>query len=311
MRAVFICSAQYSGSTLLNLLLGTHPDAAALGEITHLPKNLALNTSCSCGVPARRCAVWQQVLARVRSLPRWRDVDSNPYALHLGMIRAGKIIDARHQTRARLLYRKILYGSAFAHFRWDLAPLAPCAAPLYRGSRNKLALFEIVSEVLESDVLVDSSKHYLEAVSLYKADPSKVRVILLVRDGRGVYSSALKRGSSREAAVHEWRRTYARAIPVLRKHVRPDHLILVKYEDLAAAPERELARLCAFLGLEYTAQMLEFRSKAHHVLNGNDMRLSSAAEIRPDFGWHESLSSGDLGYFDSHAGALNRMLGYA
>lgn len=311
MRAVFICSAQYSGSTLLNLLLGSHPDAAALGEITHLPKNLALNTPCACGEPARRCPVWQQVLARVRAVPQWQEVDRDPYVLHLGMIRAGKVIDKSHQTLARLLHRKILSGFAFAHFRWELQPLAPFAAPLYRGSRSKLTFFRIVSEVLGSEVLVDSSKHYLEAVTLYKSAPSKVRIILLVRDGRAVYSSALKRGSSKGSAVLEWRRTYARAIPILEKHVAPDHLIPVKYEDLVLAPERELARLCAFLGLEYTPEMLDFRAKVHHVLNGNDMRLSSVSGIRPDFSWRQRLSSGDLGYFDSRAGSLNRMLGYA
>lgn len=311
MRVVFICSAQYSGSTLLNLLLGTHPDAAALGEITHLPKNLALDTPCSCGASARRCPVWRRVLARIKAFPQWREIDNDPYVLDLGMIKAGKVIDERHQTRTRLLYRKILYGAAFAHFRWGLGPLAPFAAPLYRGSRNKLALFRIVSEVLGADVLVDSSKHYLEAVALYKTAPSNVRVILLMRDGRAVYSSALKRGSSKKSAALEWRRTYARAIPLLRKHVHPDHLIQVRYEDLVLAPERELARLCGFLGLEYTAEMLDFRSKRHHVLNGNDMRLSPVAEIRPDFAWRERLSPRDLGYFDTHAGALNRMLGYA
>lgn len=43
MRAVFICSAGHSGSTLLSLLLGSHPAGVALSEIARLPENLALN----------------------------------------------------------------------------------------------------------------------------------------------------------------------------------------------------------------------------------------------------------------------------
>ena len=53
-RVAFICSAGHAGSTLLDLLLGANSAAVSLGEITHLPKNLALNTPCTCVVTARR-----------------------------------------------------------------------------------------------------------------------------------------------------------------------------------------------------------------------------------------------------------------
>ena len=310
MRAVFICSARYSGSTLLNLLLGSHPEAAALGEITQFPKNLAMDTTCTCGAPARRCTVWQQVVQRLKADPRWRHIDADPYVLHLGMIRAGNVVDTRQQTKPRMLYRKLLYGLAFAHFRWDLGSLSRFSEPLRAACENKLALFKIISEVLSTEVLVDSSKHYLEAVTLYKTAPSNVRIVLLVRDGRAVYYSGLKRGNSRQTALKEWRRTYARALPVLRRHVGDEHLIQIRYEELVRAPEGELVRLCDFLGIGYTPAMLDFRSKCHHMLNGNDMRLSRASEIRPDFTWRERLSVRDLGYFDTRAGALNRALGY-
>ncbi len=56
--------------------------------------------------------------------------------------------------------------------------------------------------------------------------------------------------------------------------------------------------------------MLNFRSKAHHVANGNRMRMSNSSEISPDNEWQSRLTPDDLRYFERKAGALNRTLGY-
>ena len=96
---VYICSAGHSGSTLLDLLLGSHSKATSLGEVTHLPKNLALNTLCACGAAVRSCDFWQRI---VRALGDriGADLMANPYALNLGYHRGVVIVDKSHQTAA-------------------------------------------------------------------------------------------------------------------------------------------------------------------------------------------------------------------
>jgi len=57
--------------------------------------------------------------------------------------------------------------------------------------------------------------------------------------------------------------------------------------------------------------MLDFRHTAHHILNGNDMRLGTGSEIQCDERWRTELSAVDLAYFERvGGGALNRRLGY-
>lgn len=309
-RVAFICSAAHSGSTLLDLLLGSHPEAVSLGEITHLPKNLALNTACTCGAPARDCRVWARILDAVEQIPAFRSLRQDPYVLNLGLIKASDVIDRRQQTAARMAYRKVAYSLCYANLRWGVPIGTIYEQALGAPARNKLLLFDAVAKVLAKRLVVDSSKHYLEAVSLYRSAPSDVRVILLVRDGRGVYYSALKRGRSYSAAVNAWEQTYRRALPILERHVHRTHLLKVRYEDLAEAPERELRRLCSFLGVTYDAEMLEFAAKEHHILNGNNMRFNPDGQIRPDLSWRQHLSPVDLSYFYARAGRLNRLLGY-
>jgi hypothetical protein len=308
--AVFICAAGHSGSTLLDLLIGSHPAAMPLGEITQLPKNLALNTRCSCRARMRECPHWATVIDRLAAEPEFDGIRSDPYVLDLGMFEAGTVIDRKHQTALRKLWRRIVYAGAYAHWRWGLRPLAPLAAPVTRGARNKWHLFDILAAIDSRLLLVDSSKHYLEAAALYLVAPQRTRILFLVRDGRAVFYSGLKRGKPRHAALGAWSQTYSRAEPLLRRIAKPNDLLRVRYEDLATNPAWELQRICRFVGLRFDSGMLDFRSRLHHVANGNDMRFESSAAIRLDETWRNALSRADFDYFEAHAGALNRRLGY-
>ena len=40
-KYVFICSAGHSGSTLLDMLIGSHPECESLGEVVLLPMEFA------------------------------------------------------------------------------------------------------------------------------------------------------------------------------------------------------------------------------------------------------------------------------
>jgi hypothetical protein len=307
--AVFICSAGHSGSTLLDLLLGSHRSAISLGEITQLPKNLALDTLCSCGARVHECELWGEVVARLSRTPRFAKIRERPYDLYLGLFEAGTVIDVRRQTPLRKLYRRLVYAAAYARWRTGLLPAA-VTAPLASGARNKHELYRTVAAVAARPVLIDSSKHYLEAVSLYRSAPERTKVVLLVRDGRAVFYSGRKRGKPRRQALNAWLLSNRRALRMLESQIPPRALLRVSYESLAADPARELARICEFIGVGFDAGMLDFRARTHHILSGNDMRLSSGAAIRPDTAWRERLDRNDLAYFERRAGALNRALGY-
>lgn len=307
--AVYICSAAHSGSTLLSLLLGSHPDAISLGELTQMPKNLALGTRCSCGAVVHDCVFWSGVVDRLALQPRFARIRERPYDLYLGLFNAGTVIDTRRQTPLYKLYRKLVYSAAYARWRTGLLP-ARVAAPLVEGARNKHEVYRAAAAIAAKSVVVDSSKHYCEAVVLHHEAPEMTKIVLLVRDGRAVFYSGLKRGWSRRKALNSWLNTYRRALPLLESQIAPSHLLRMSYEDLTADPARELQSLCRFIGVPYDTTMTDFRSRVHHVLNGNDMRLGSNSTIRVDAAWRERLARDDLNYFERRAGALNRKFGY-
>lgn len=306
-KYVYICASGYSGSTLLDLILGSHPRAFSLGELTHLPKNLSLNSRCSCGAPIRSCRFWSGVLER---LGNGRTLGADPYALNLGYMRASALVDRRRQTRLYLAKRKLLRGLAYAGLSAGSSGNALAWRILGPRIAERQALYAAIRAESGAPMLVDSSKCYLTGIGLYKSEPEAVRVVLLTRDGRGCMYSNLKRAVPVRRAARAWARYYSRAWPLLRTHVAPRHLYHARYERLVEDPQREIAALCQFLGLPFEQRMLDYAEAEHHVANGNDMRFVQGSVIKGDFTWRKAMSPGARAYFEKRAGALNRRLGY-
>lgn len=308
-RYIYICSAGHSGSTLLDLLLGSHSSIASLGEIDQLSKNMALNTLCSCGAPIRSCPLWSEVVRRVGA-EIGVDIVAHPYDLHMGYPVASTVIDRSHQTALYLLHRQLVLGLLYVQLRAGADFLSLATRSTMTAADNNVRVFEAVREILGARAIVDSSKSYLKALSLYLRHPDRVRILLLTRDGRSVLASNLKRGQPRNTAIQNWQHQYKRALPLLHRHVPAEHVKQVTYESLTAEPRSTLRHICEFVDLSFEEGMLNFRSKAHHVANGNRMRMSSSSEIVPDNQWRTRLTQEDLRYFERKAGALNRTLGY-
>ncbi len=69
---VYIAGCGHSGSTLLALLLDSHPDIACVGETAVKPKirrrGDAAAAECSCGQTLANCPFWTRVFAEARDL---------------------------------------------------------------------------------------------------------------------------------------------------------------------------------------------------------------------------------------------------
>ena len=80
---------------------------------------------------------------------------------------------------------------------------------------------------------------------------------------------------------------------------------------MTADPQSSLLAICDFIGVPFEEGMLNYRSKVHHLTNGNRMRLSNSVQIDTDDNWAARLTVEDQRYFERTAGSLNRALGYS
>lgn len=306
---IFICAAGHSGSTLLDILLGAHDRGLSLGELTQLPKNLALDSRCSCGNDISACEFWRPIVdgyGHLNGIDYW----NAPYRLNLGFINASDEIDHSHQTAIRDLQRRTVYALQFFSYKYLQGGFPGTRGLTESSARQKARLLEYIGSQTGSEFVVDSSKHYLEAVSLYTADPGNTKVILLLRDGRAVFYSGLRRGMSPDTALAAWYNHWQRAVTVITRQIPNESIIRTRYEDIASHPEHEIGRLFTEIGAE-PANFPDFASlDRRHIVNGNRMRFTERLAVSFDEKWRRELSDEMRQYFEKRAGELNRRLGY-
>lgn len=321
-RLFYILAASHSGSTLLAMLLGGHPDVCTVGELKAASLGDVDAYRCSCGAPIRQCGFWAAIAreAAARGVP-------------LDITRARTDVREVESAYARRLLRPLHRGALLERLR-DLAlALSPAwRRELPANQRRNAVLAEALRAHTGKSCVVDSSKSGIRLKYLLRNPALDVRVIRMIRDGRAValtYTDparfadagdpgrraggaggdrAHERLSMREAA-REWRRSNEAAEAIVRG-LPSSRWIEVRYEDLCRDPAGTARRVLTFMDVDPGRLMLDFRAGEHHVI-GNGMRFDATSEIRLDDRWRTALTRDDLDVFEAGAGGLLRRLGYS
>jgi Sulfotransferase family len=159
--------------------------------------------------------------------------------------------------------------------------------------------------------VIDSSKTSEQLRVLSVTRPEALRVIFLVRDGRGVaLSKAQRRGRPFWWGVVSWMTNTLRLLMALRS-VPAAQRLTVRYEALCADPEREMRRIAEFTGLPFDPAITRLLRDGRHNIGGSPHRFDSGpAAIRLDDRWHGLVRGWRAVQFGLMGGWLNALLGY-
>lgn len=318
---VYILAASHSGSTLLAMLLNAHSEICTVGELKATSLGDPDAYRCSCQQRIRECAFWNGI-----------HTDMAERGLAFDITQAGTDIRYGASAYVRRLLRPLHRVPALEFIR----DLALSLSPVWRKQLPRIqamnsALMECVLARSGKRIIVDSSKIGIRLKYLLRNPRLDVRVIRLVRDGRGVALTYVDperfadakdpqlrgggAGTSRDAervpmeeAAREWLRSNEEAEAILGQ-LDPAAWTEVRYETLCAQPEKTLQKIYSFLGVDQGHPLSDFRAAEHHVV-GNGMRLDANSEIQLDERWRKNLRDSDLEIFNAVAGAMNRRLGY-
>ncbi len=322
-RLAYILAASHSGSTLLSMLLGAHPQIATVGEMALRPSAMGDlgRYRCSCGVLIRKCVFWQKVKESLAAR-----------GLEFDLARAGMDYQAVESRYARRLLGPLHRGRFLEGLRDAALDLsAAWRKQLPKIQRRNAALASTILGLRQAQIIVDSSKTGVRLKYLLRNPQLDVKIIHLIRDGRAVALTYMDPASFADAqdpsrrdggtggdrarerlpmtqAAYQWRRCNEEAGHLLRPLDR-ERWMSFRYEDLCTDLRATLRRLFTFLGLDSGVRIGDFRSVESHVV-GNGMRFDTTSDVRLDERWRETLTASDLRTFDAVAGRMNRGYGY-
>jgi hypothetical protein len=310
-KLIYILSFGHSGSTLLDLTLGTHPQMLSSGELMFLPYNLqrSLNAEypitdgsrCSCHLKYLGCSVWSETIKRIVSKTGDTSIRDNPLqGFDMAFLRdqdffaKGRIFD-----RAR---------------KWLLLSAPEFSTRGIKSSSslvNNWNVIDTLSEVSGREYIVDSSKDVFRLLHFLRYRPDDIKVVVNIRSPFGVVNSYRKQGRSIQSAVRQWFRYYKSVVRVLELfRINP---FLVNYGSFCEDPigvSRALLEQLKIVDDELSEVVI--RRGAHHMALGNGMRFQDEIRVRADNAWKDVLSFEDkefvLGYLEKRIGTISSLI---
>ena len=275
-KVLFIGGTGRTGSTTLDKVLGSSSNWFSGGELAFFwNKVMVQGGLCSCGKVVNDCEIWR---ASVDLAFKDKDIDSQEmvaqrktfWSIHLPLL-----------AFKRLTARKLDNLGDF---------------PL-----NVETLYDAVSQVTHSRVIVDSSKESHYSFILRERTNLDIYFLHLVRDPRAVgYSwskkkselgfqnqSLMERRGVFKTTIYYWVSNLA-GIWIWRKE--SDRYKILRYEDFANDPQLVMGLISDFvhepIDLEQFSDGNTFKIKPSHLVWGNPNRFSNQdLLVAPDMDW--------------------------
>jgi len=279
LKVIYILGSGRSGSTVLDMALGSMPGAVSTGELANLYVKTDFDQEyCSCGNLLASCGFWRQVLAEQKRHP---DFSQQRYAS----------LQQRYErlrSVSRLLSSRIEKDS---DFQWYL--------------RASALLFRTIRDAAGAAAVVDSSKSPARALALSYSPEIELVPIHLVIDPRSVVWSLQREWTvdakagiqhpmkpvSVVSATTAWLATNWTSERIKRRFPQA---LLLRYEDFVAEPAAAVARILSAAAISSAKDLFpaELQPNQLHLLAGNRVRRQHKVVIRRDRAWIQEMPAG-------------------
>ncbi|MCP2619686.1 sulfotransferase [Candidatus Aminicenantes bacterium AC-334-K16] len=276
---VYIAGYGRSGSTLLERILNSHDQVFGTGELASLLSLLKDDlVYCSCGQPIQKCSIWRMIISVIKK----------------------KIDNKNNMSKIQFQIESIFFPLRFLFISRKLETYKNFIITLLKS---------IIKYSGNPDFIIDSSKTARNTIFrpfiLNKVLDMDVKVIHLVRDGRGCMWSYLK-GSNRKIEKGEnakipfaaLRAVLGWVLSNMGAHLYqlfyPNKYCRIRYEDLVDFPTREMKKIEEFLGIDFNKQIEILKRNCPiplgHQIAGNRLRFQKLLIINNDLEWQQKLS---------------------
>ena len=302
-QVIYIASVGYSGSTLLDMMLGANDGITALGEVYLLADYSKGNAWCTCGETVSECGFWKQVDEQLKK--------SNGSGTHLADLYLSP--EGVKQSLFRKLPTLADIGLVVGHKHlWNGICAINKNAKLFRqAARNSVLLYESACLVGGGDAVVDSSKYALPLKTRYMELGPKLKIIFLIRDGRAVAKSLVKRKDiTFESASRRWSR-FNWNLELIIRSIPTEQIFRLRYEDLCTDVSGVLDTLTTFLGRSTPLENRPIIKESYHDIGGNPMKdRRNETVVKFDEAWKQLITDEERMLFQRIAGQTNKKYGY-
>lgn len=271
LKVILLVSSGRSGSTILDLIMDSHPEIFGTGEIFQYEKAINFDIVCACGEKVKNCEFWQKVF---------------------------KDVDFHNKLRAERNFFDCLLNNKKYKSKGHLINKNEYIA-LYEEIYNNISRFS------GKRIIFDTSKEPDRAELLSQSKNIDFIFLHLVRDGRGVVWSYFKSHNKFFVYMLKWMKINLK-IAIIKKRRKNIKKIYLNYNDFVENPKASLSKILEKVNCVYDDEMLNFRKHSHHEMAGNYMaRFSKRNKVKADKEWRQKMPLLHKFVFNLFCGWLN------
>jgi hypothetical protein len=296
-KFLYILGTGRCGSTIFEIMLGSHPNIQATGEFHGLPfPKWMPGTVCACGQTFNLCPFWSSV--------------SEEYHKYVDF-------DRQLKSQARFEYYRCLPRTLFHRILGT--------KEIREHARGMADLIRVVSHCSGKEIVTESSKSAVRGYmyTLARSPEFDVYYVHLVRDGRGyIYSKIVTpdgAGYGKEKLrLPPWVLSLHWVIPNLLAMSlcsRPRNRYLrIRYEDLVEHPVETLQQVGRFIGVDMSPVIEKVREgrpiPVAHLIGGNRLRFNPTITLQTRFAKYAVASRSSRWSFWALGGWMAFWYGY-
>lgn len=313
MLLLYVISQGHSGSTLLDSILGTHPDFISSGELRYLQwqlyrtqdEKLSIEKQniCTCGRSFRDCDFWSKVIKCINERTG-KNISQEPFSLKMSYFnmrsyknRGGLKRTFLDKVREHVFIKLMSLGLSYKYLR-ILEP------NLKEKLKNNWILYQCMSEVAQKDFVVDSSKTDVQALLLQQYKPLGVHFIFIHRSPLGLaasYKRILKKSGAKfkiNNILKKWGK-FEKKVSGYKQHIKNLNYIDVNYEDFVRKPTTFLKQVVVKINAN-TDFKIQSDDKFYidpeqkHMVAGNPMRYIGKQQVKYDERWKNELTKKEI-----------------
>jgi len=277
-KLVSLLANWYSGATLFTILLDGHSQIVSNGEAMFFDDQDKRRYDCTCGKYIDECDFYRATTRHMKPSD-------------------GLDWDKRLFVQVPRFSRNRILRSLLGSWRYESALRERFidAVPAYRRTRDRfieaqLRFFANARSRAGATIYMDGTKSIRRAQLFARNECCDMKVLHLIRDGRGFCASYLRNESAQPPTVSGGVKTWVRHIAQVDAFSRSFPsipLLSVRYEDLCRSTEQTIRAVCQFLEVPYEDVSAGIM-KDTHIL-GNDMRRSFNGTIIESTSWRKTL----------------------
>lgn len=150
------------------------------------------------------------------------------------------------------------------------------------------ALFRAILRTSGTSIICDSSKSTSRLRAMLASDRFEVTIVHLIRDGRAVGYSHIRKSRSPYPNVASWQRVNLRYALMFGRDSR---YLRMHYLDLTSDWHTNVTRVLGTVGETFASVQERFWEAEHHKAGGNHIAMDSTQGIKVDYEFAEALSA--------------------